>query len=95
MDWDGKNRRKFSQAHDDSLNARADSTSILLELQSINQSLSREIAPLLRKHDECLFGTDGRNGIVGVVGFLQRMGYILLAITSGEVIITIVKMLKG
>ena len=84
-----------SEAHRDAVGAQADSTDILLELQSLNQALAREISPLVKKHDDCLYGSDGRGGIVSIVGFLQKAGYVLLTIISAVSIVDVIRFFKG
>ena len=50
MTWDGKERSELFE--------------IKLQLQKLNQSIKDNIVPLLNKHDDCLYGKDGNNGMV-------------------------------
>ena len=106
--WDGKTERRrgvCSDAHADAVTAQSDSTSILLELQKLNlnyeamqksnNEAQEDLMTLLSKHDNCLYGEDGRGGIVSVVGFLQKAGYVLLTLISAVSFIDVVRFFKG
>ena len=76
--WDGIKRRS-TDAEDsrEKVEPHNDSTSILLELQSLNQTLQKQIAPLVEKHDLCLYGEKGTNGMSKDVNDLKA-GLIML-----------------
>jgi hypothetical protein len=58
-DWNGEERRKNQQ-------------DLSRDIQRLTQSIEENIAPLLRKHDHCLYGERGDNGIVSVISDVKK-----------------------
>ena len=87
--WDGQERRMNRDGE-----SHKDSTNILLELQSLNQTLREQIFPLVKRHEECLFGPKGDNGIVGTIGFLKKLWILLATLLSSGIVVGLIDLLR-
>lgn len=84
--WDGQERRR-------------ESADVSLQLQKLNQSIEDKITPLLEKHDKCLYGEKGDNGMVKAVstiksgiGIVKVVGIVIFSL--GIFVIALIDMLK-
>jgi hypothetical protein len=54
--------------------------SVETELALLRQSIQDAVLPLLRKHDNCLYGEKGDDGIVRDINYLRGLVYVVVVL---------------